>query len=258
MGRSCTKCDKKHYAKDLCKNHYESSDEYKRKRNEKKYGQTKRAKEYQSNYHKKNRDNLLLKMRERRENFTPEQIESERLRSKQRTANGEFKNENKTPEAIEKDKLYGVIWRKNNPTYHSKWTKENPNSVQKALRKYEETHVEERRIQRAKHPEWQVQYPYTISSKISDILDIPHSEIAHKINTKNNECKIRDNFTCQICESKENLIAHHIFYKSKYPKLTLNINNLITLCKYCHNQIHWNKWTRKSFIMPKVYFKIIY
>ena len=34
MGRSCTKCDKKHYAKDLCKNHYESSDEYKYKQRE--------------------------------------------------------------------------------------------------------------------------------------------------------------------------------------------------------------------------------
>jgi len=212
-------CNKKYYSKGLCKKHYE---------------------------------------KKRYANLTPEQLESERLRGKQRVANGEYKNDNKTPEQIEKDKLYNAIWRKNNPSYFSKWAKDNPNSIQKTLRKYEESHVEERRIQRAKHPEWQVQYPYTISSKISDILNIPHSEIAHKINTKNNECKIRDNFICQICGSKENLKAHHIFYKSKYPKLTLNINNLITLCEYCHNQIHWNSWTRKSFITPRVYFNIIY
>jgi len=210
-------CNKKYYSKGLCKKHYE---------------------------------------KKRYANLTPEQLESERLRGKQRTANGEYSNYHKNNK--EKRNASSKQWRKENPDYSKNWAKENPNSVQKTLRKYEESHVEKRRIQRAKHPEWQVQYPYTISSKISDILNIPHSEIAHKINTKNNECKIRDNFICQICGSKENLKAHHIFYKSKYPKLTLNINNLITLCEYCHNQIHWNKWTRKSFITPRVYFNIIY
>jgi len=43
---------------------------------------------------------------------------------------------------------------------------------------------------------------------------------------------------CQICKSEENLNAHHIFYKAKYPKLSLNMNNGITLCKKCHGKTH--------------------
>jgi len=204
MGRSCTKCDKKHYAKDLCKNHYESSDEYKRKRNEKKYGQTKRAKEYQSNYHKKNRDNLLLKMRERRENLTPEQIEKERLRNKQRTDNGEFKNDNKTPEAIEKDKLYGAIWRKNNPTYQSDWAKNNPVSIYKSAKKYAEKH-----------------------SSFYTKMDLKAwgGVIKHIWNN------------CIICGSTEKLEAHHVKPRAQFPELALEIDNGITLCKKCHNEI---------------------
>ena len=94
MGRSCTKCDKKHYAKGLCKNHYESSDEYKYKQREyyKKPENKKKKAIVNSRHYKKNRDTLLPKMRERYHNLTPEQIESERLRGKQRTANGEHKD----------------------------------------------------------------------------------------------------------------------------------------------------------------------
>lgn len=49
--------------------------------------------------------------------------------------------------------------------------------------------------------------------------------------------KERDKGICQICFNKGN-IAHHIFYKSKYPKLSLNLNNGITLCKKCHKEVH--------------------
>lgn len=49
----------------------------------------------------------------------------------------------------------------------------------------------------------------------------------------------RDDYTCQICHSVgKNLQAHHIKSFAKYPKLRLNKNNGITLCKDCHHWIH--------------------
>ena len=55
---------------------------------------------------------------------------------------------------------------------------------------------------------------------------------------KNRRMKVlwRDEFTCQICKSKENLQVHHIIPRSKGGSDTLN--NLITVCSACHNKIH--------------------
>jgi 5-methylcytosine-specific restriction endonuclease McrA len=206
MGRSCTKCDKKHYAKDLCKNHYESSDEYKYKKREyyKKPENKKKKAIVNSRHHKKNRDNLLLKMRERRENLTPEQIEKERLRNKQRVANGEYKNENKTPEQIENNKITNAIWRKNNPTYQSDWAKDNPVSIYKSAKKYAEKH-----------------------SSFYTKMDLKAwgGVIKHIWNN------------CIICGSTEKLEAHHVKPRAQFPELALEIDNGITLCKKCHNEI---------------------
>lgn len=43
---------------------------------------------------------------------------------------------------------------------------------------------------------------------------------------------------CVVCGSKEKLEAHHILLKSKYPKLALNVNNGVTLCKEHHYEVH--------------------
>jgi len=45
----------------------------------------------------------------------------------------------------------------------------------------------------------------------------------------------RDNFTCVNCKKVGGYLeAHHIKSWAKYPKLRLNINNGITLCRDCH------------------------
>lgn len=52
----------------------------------------------------------------------------------------------------------------------------------------------------------------------------------------------RDHFTCALCgKIGGKLQAHHIKTRGKYPELTLDENNGITLCKECHEMIRWKE-----------------
>jgi len=48
----------------------------------------------------------------------------------------------------------------------------------------------------------------------------------------------RDFFTCQICGSKENICAHHIYNYKNNKRLRTDLNNGITLCIDCHWDFH--------------------
>lgn len=48
----------------------------------------------------------------------------------------------------------------------------------------------------------------------------------------------RDNYKCQCCGLKKKLHVHHIFSYKYYPSLRTDVNNGITLCKYCHQKYH--------------------
>ena len=50
----------------------------------------------------------------------------------------------------------------------------------------------------------------------------------------------RDNYTCQRCRTKDNIISHHIKSTSCYPELSLDTDNGKTYCRKCHHFIHWN------------------
>lgn len=44
---------------------------------------------------------------------------------------------------------------------------------------------------------------------------------------------------CGVCFNiRDYLEAHHLFYKSFFPKLAYNPNNGIAVCELCHLQIH--------------------
>jgi len=75
----------------------------------------------------------------------------------------------------------------------------------------------------------------------------------------------RDNYTCQICGAKENLVAHHINHASYFPEQRFDVNNGVTLCYECHMNFHNNfkrsyrqKCTRydwDNFVVLANYFK---
>jgi len=62
-------------------------------------------------------------------------------------------------------------------------------------------------------------------------------EYQYAIHSWSQTVKKLHNNQCQNCYSQAE-ISHHILHKSKYPALSLNVNNGIALCKKCHNEVH--------------------
>jgi len=55
------------------------------------------------------------------------------------------------------------------------------------------------------------------------------------------ECKKRDNYTCQICGTKKGqLDVHHMDHATYFPDERFDLDNLVTLCHRCHSQFHNN------------------
>lgn len=48
----------------------------------------------------------------------------------------------------------------------------------------------------------------------------------------------RDNRTCKICGSKEEINAHHLYSRNSHPDLVYDPDNIVTLCKKCHTDFH--------------------
>ena len=43
---------------------------------------------------------------------------------------------------------------------------------------------------------------------------------------------------CLVCDSTENLTAHHLLNKSHHPSIAFIDSNGVTLCEVCHNKFH--------------------
>lgn len=57
-------------------------------------------------------------------------------------------------------------------------------------------------------------------------------------------CLMRDSYSCQHCgKQKVRLEAHHIIFREQGGKDTLS--NLLTLCEWCHDQVHEGKISLK-------------
>lgn len=67
------------------------------------------------------------------------------------------------------------------------------------------------------------------------------------------QVKIRDNYICQLCgcENRKELDSHHIKERNKFPELSYDINNGITLCIQCHANQHKDKPGLYNFILSR-------
>ena len=54
--------------------------------------------------------------------------------------------------------------------------------------------------------------------------------------TRRRQVLDRDDYTCQLCGSRQPLHIHHIHYRSQGG--THELANLLTLCHCCHRHIH--------------------
>lgn len=58
------------------------------------------------------------------------------------------------------------------------------------------------------------------------------------VNKIKDKIKERDENSCVLCKSDENLVVHHIFNFKEYPDLRTEESNLVTLCRRHHKRLH--------------------
>lgn len=65
----------------------------------------------------------------------------------------------------------------------------------------------------------------------------------------------RDGYRCKICARYGRMVSatevHHIKHTDEYPELVYDPQNLVSLCKSCHNRQHPEKGGEKSFYTRK-------
>jgi len=90
---------------------------------------------------------------------------------------------------------------------------------------------------RKEHPEVALKGILKQLSKLGKEFDLDGYSYQKALIAWSKSVKKRDK-ACINCGSTTNLNAHHIIFKKSTPKLSLNINNGITLCKTCHGELH--------------------
>lgn len=65
----------------------------------------------------------------------------------------------------------------------------------------------------------------------------------------------RDNHQCQSCGSTENLTAHHILPVADGG--TNRIDNLVTLCRLCHDHEHRLTPRRMHYVCPRCLAEVV-
>jgi len=110
------------------------------------------------------------------------------------------------------------------------WKRDNKDGIMEFQRKWRKINPEKVREEGHRH------YNKMLKKMGKSLFSI--KDLAYSLNYWAKMIKKRDAYRCQICGTTQNLVAHHIFQKILHPKLCLNFNNGITLCKKCHSQIH--------------------
>ena len=96
------------------------------------------------------------------------------------------------------------------------------------------------RIKNKKTQKYHTKYTMDRNTRFVKLLNITYTQFVYQLQQLKKKVKTRDDNTCQTCGGSPDIV-HHIIHRQYYPKLTLNENNMITLCKDCHKQVH-GRW----------------
>ncbi len=96
-------------------------------------------------------------------------------------------------------------------------------------------------------------------TKINTDVRAKEEQIAELMDTyiplmflKNWSKEVRKGKVCDCCTSSEKLTAHHLWPKSKFPELALEVDNGVVLCEKCHNEYH-KHWVDVENTTPVTY-----
>lgn len=138
------------------------------------------------------------------------------------------------------------------------YQKNNKNKIKERKREHYQNNKEEQKL-RVKvytetHQEWKINYDKQYSKEhpevnlrakekqlgiLGEFFDMTSRDYRYALQSWSKVVKKRDGYKCVDCGSKENLHAHHVLEKSKYPEFSLLPMNGLTECKECHWNIHY-------------------
>jgi 5-methylcytosine-specific restriction endonuclease McrA len=141
-----------------------------------------------------------------------------------------------------------------------KYREENKEKIYWRKRKYREEHREEdlerkrkyrlenpekvregKKRHRLAHPEIKLASDIRHLTKLGFPNKLSPFAYGHALTAWSKTVKKLGNGLCLVCNVPAK-VSHHIIHKSKYPGLSLNVNNGIPLCKDCHDESHgWNQ-----------------
>lgn len=157
-------------------------------------------------------------------------------------------------------RLYNEKYRRDNPekikAQNKKYRVENPEKIKNIVKQYHQNHKKKRNLDAKK---WRKTNPelfkkiqnkskkknrhkntikkYLKYFEYGKLHSLTSSQFTRALEGWQKLVKSNCNNKCVICgEISEH--AHHIFEKAKYPKLALNINNGIALCRIHHKETH--------------------
>jgi hypothetical protein len=140
------------------------------------------------------------------------------------------RQETRTPEQQEQ---YRQMWRKYNDSNKEKLS----NKGKKYYSENRDIRLEYSKQYHKDNPEVNLRNGQKYLERLGVDLGILSSDVKRVLMNWKRTIQKRDN-VCQVCGSKDNLNAHHILHRKYYPKLALNVNNGIILCKQHHNESH--------------------
>lgn len=73
-----------------------------------------------------------------------------------------------------------------------------------------------------------------------NLTDEQRNSFRSRVQTWAKRVKEKDVFTCQVCGSKEKLIAHHLNSYATDENRRLDVENGVTMCRDCHTDFHVN------------------